>query len=278
MGRVALVTGANQGLGLALVRRLLDVLDGGDEVYLTARDPARGREAVEQLAASGRRRPRLQQLDVTDSQGVTAALDQASSHSGGLDIVIHNAAARITPGRPQAEQVRTFVETNNLGTTRILRELRDRLRPGARVIVVASSFGTLQHLPRALHAPFLGPHATLDALDEAMTRYLTEVEQGLAAARGWPDWINVPSKVGQVAAMRAFARGAPSGTLVNAACPGLVDTGASRPWFSDMSAAATPDEAAVDVVWLATLPHGADAPHGELVQHRKILPFTPGDP
>jgi hypothetical protein len=48
---------------------------------------------------------------------------------------------------------------------------------------------------------------------------------------------------------------------------------ASRPWFSDMSQAQSPDQAAGDVLWLATLPAGATEPYGELVQHRVTLPF-----
>jgi len=46
------------------------------------------------------------------------------------------------------------------------------------------------------------------------------------------------------------------GILINAACPGLVDTEASRPWFDDMSTAQSPDAAAADLAWLATLPVG----------------------
>jgi carbonyl reductase 1 len=61
--------------------------------------------------------------------------------------------------------------------------------------------------------------------------------------------------------------------LINAVCPGLVDTDASRPWFADMSRAQSPDQAAVDVVWLATLPEGTRAPYGELVQHRQVIPW-----
>ena len=113
-----------------------------------------------------------------------------------------------------------------------------------------------------------------------MDDYAAAVKTGRAAAQGWPAWINPPSKVGQVAAVKVWARElADEAThrdiLVNAACPGLVDTDASRPWFDDMSAALWPDDAATDVLWLATLPPGTREPHGELVQHRKVLPFTP---
>jgi carbonyl reductase 1 len=82
-----------------------------------------------------------------------------------------------------------------------------------------------------------------------MDDYVAAVETGRAAAEGWPEWINPPSKVGQVAAVKVWARelageAARRDILVNAACPGLVDTGASRPWFDDMSQAQSPDEAA----------------------------------
>ena len=61
--------------------------------------------------------------------------------------------------------------------------------------------------------------------------------------------------------------------LINAVCPGLVDTAASRPWFADMTSAQSPDQAAVDVVWLATLPAGTTAPYSELIRHRQTIPF-----
>jgi NAD(P)-dependent dehydrogenase (short-subunit alcohol dehydrogenase family) len=111
-----------------------------------------------------------------------------------------------------------------------------------------------------------------------MDHYVQLVETGLAQAHGWPEWINIPSKIAQVASTRIMARLMSEevhrkGILINAVCPGLVDTGASRPWFDDMSSAQSPAQAAVDVVWLATLPPGTLAPHGELVQHRTVLPW-----
>jgi hypothetical protein len=58
-----------------------------------------------------------------------------------------------------------------------------------------------------------------------------------------------------------------------AACPGLVDTRASRPWFTDMSGAQSPDEAAVDIVKLATGPVEPRM-YGELVQHGRVRSWT----
>lgn len=95
---------------------------------------------------------------------------------------------------------------------------------------------------------------------------------------GWPEWINIPSKIGQVAAVRVYARdqrgqAMRKGQLIVATCPGLVDTRASRPWFTDMSQAQSPGQAAIDVVKLATGPIDPQM-YGQLVQHGRIIPWA----
>jgi carbonyl reductase 1 len=279
MSKIAIVTGANQGLGLALVRGLCRTLGTGGIVYLTARDRRRGEQAVGGLEAEGLS-PRLELLDVRDDESVKALADTIGQRHGGVDIVISNAAARISREVPSEQQVRTFVDTNNHGTIRMIKAFVPLLRDGSRFIVVASSFGTLASLDPRLHPIFDVGRMSLADVEQVLDDYVHVVESGRAAAEGWPDWINPASKVGQVAAVKVLARelagdAARRDILVNAACPGLVDTDASRPWFDDMAEALSPDEAAADVLWLATLRIGAREPYGELVQHRHVLPFAP---
>ena len=279
MAKVAIVTGANQGLGLALVRGLCRMLGADGIIYLTARDRKRGDQAAGDLEAEGLS-PRLELLDVRDDASVKALAHTIAERHGGVDIVISNAAARISPEVPGEQQVRTFVDTNNHGTIRMIRAFRPLLNDGARFLVVASSFGTLASLDPRLHPRFDISRMSLADVGQVMDDYVEAVETGRAAADGWPGWINPPSKVGQVAAVKVLARelageAARRDILVNAACPGLVDTDASRPWFDAMSGALSPDEAAADVLWLATLPAGTREPYGELVQHRRVLPFKP---
>lgn len=283
MGKVALVTGGNQGLGLALVKGLAAALSAGDTVYLTARDEARGRAALTDLrpAELGPEAAelRFERLDVTVDLEVAELAERLRQRHGGVDIVISNAAARIAKEVPAAAQVAGFVDTNNHGTVRMLRHFLPILRPDGRFLVVASSFGRLRHIPEHLRPLFDSDTADLPQNDAVMAAYAAAVAAGRAAEAGWPDWINIPSKIGQVAAARIAARHVRTerpqdGILVNAVCPGLVDTAASRPWFEDMSAAQTPDDAARDLIWLALLPPGADAPHGELVRFRKALAWT----
>ena len=276
--KTAIVTGANRGLGLALVRDLCRLYDhAGWHIYLTTRNEARGIEAANQLQVEGLS-PHFHLLDVSQDESVAACADYFANKYKQVDLVISNAAQPITPDRPQSEQVRAFINTNNHGTYRMIKHFRPLLADGARFLVIASGFGTLKSLPTAVRHKFPVDRMTLEDVEAVMDEYVAAVEAGTAEQAGWADWINVPSKVGQVASVKVLSREmrAEAGQrdiLINAVCPGMMDTEASRPWFKDMSGAKQPEEAAGDVVWLATLPAGTRQPYGELVQYRKTIPF-----
>jgi carbonyl reductase 1 len=265
---VALVTGATQGLGLALVEGLAPRFD---DVFLTGRDPARVAASAERLHVHGR------VLDVTDTGSVQAVADEVAREYGGIDVVVSNAGSRMSPDRTPAEQVDLVAETYNLGATRMLRAFGPLLRPGGRFLVVASAFGTLGHLDPRVRDRLDGARS-LDEVDAVVAEWRAAVHAGTATAEGWPEWLNIPSKVAQVAAVRVVARerrekDLADGTLVAAVCPGLIDTGASRPWFTDMSGAQTPAQAAVAVLDLVSAPRPDPGLYGELVQFGKVLPW-----
>jgi NAD(P)-dependent dehydrogenase (short-subunit alcohol dehydrogenase family) len=179
------------------------------------------------------------------------------------------------PSDVPAEVVANYVDTNNLGTTRVLRAFAPLLRRGGRLLVVASTLGTLRELPAELHERFDTDTMTLDDVDATMLAWRDAVIDGRAADEGWPEFINIPSKVGQVAAVRVLARDrratdAEAGTLIAAVCPGMIDTGASRPWF-DMTGAQTPAEAAVAPLRLALEPAVDPRFYGELVRFDDVL-------
>jgi carbonyl reductase 1 len=277
MNKVAIVSGANQGLGFALIEALCNNLGPDASVYLTARNAIRGEEAIQQLHTRGFS-PIFHLLDVTDDASVTRLAETIRKRHGGVDIVISNAAARISRNLPQMEQVALFINTNNHGTFRMIRAFGPMLWDNARFIIVASEFGSLRNLSPGLRGEFDVTTRSLEDIERLMDEYVSLVEAGQAEAHRWPNWINIPSKVAQVASAKIMARlmreeASRRGILINAVCPGMVDTDASRPWFNDMSAAQSPAQAAVDVVWLATLPSGTETPYGELVQHKKVVPW-----
>ena len=277
MARVALVTGANQGLGFALVKALAKSLGPTDTVYLGARSAERGKAALETLKENVSK-VELVQLDVTEPASISALASLLKRRHGGVDIVASNAAARMSKDKPQAEQVRALVATNNHGSRALYGALRPLLNRHARYVMVASSFGQLHRLVERLHPLFDTDALSLDEVEATMDGYVEAMEAGRAASEGWPEWINIPSKVGQVATARIAARdmiaSRPNdGILINAVCPGLVDTAASRPWFDDMSQAQTPDEAAAPIIQVLLAPPDEAHPNGQLIRFGKTLPW-----
>jgi NAD(P)-dependent dehydrogenase (short-subunit alcohol dehydrogenase family) len=258
-------------------------MDPEDLVLLTGRHARRVADAAAAASARAGTRSRVigRVLDVAEAGAVAGLAADLADRHGGVDIVISNAIAALTPDRPQSEQADAFIDVANGGTHAVLRSFGPVLRPGGRLIVVASSLGTLGHLDPRLHPLF--DRAALEQVEVAVESWRTAIHDGTAEEQGWPRWINVPSKVAQVAAVRAVAaqrRAAdlPDGTLIAAVCPGMVDTRASRLWFDDYSHAQTPDQAARAVLDLILADRVDPATYGELVQFGQVLPWHSGTP
>jgi len=276
--RIALVTGANQGLGRALVEALAAGLGPNDRILLTGRDPERVRAAAAAVPSSGAR-VEGRVLDVRDG----GAIDALAAELGEVDIVFSNATARMSPDADPADEVDAVAQTSNLATSRMLRAFAPRLRPGGRLIVVASALGTLDKLDPRVRPRFEAAGAGLDAVDALVAQWRAAVHAGRAEEEGFGAWLNIPSKVAQVAAVRAVARerraaDLAEGRLIAALCPGLIDTDASRPWFADMSHAQSTAEAAAWPVDLVLGERFDPAFYGELVQFGTVIPWTTGVP
>ena len=267
MCTIAVVTGATRNLGFCLAQGLAQRLQHGDVVYLTGRDAGRVDDSVRR-AAAGRAEVRGNVLDVSDRAAVERFARTLADRHGGIDVVFSNHYLRVQPDDDAAAVIDGYVAANNLGTTHVLRSFAPLLRDGARLLVVASRAGSLRALAPALHGRFenLG---SLDDVDRAICAWRDSVRRGLAAGQAWPGWINIPSKIGQVAAVRVLARQRRDedlrrGILVAAISPGLIDTGASRRWL-DMNGAPPPEDVAGPLLDLA-LDHSFDeAFYGELV-------------
>ncbi|MGW9213246.1 SDR family NAD(P)-dependent oxidoreductase [Embleya sp. NPDC055664] len=281
--RIALVTGANQGLGRAFAEGLAARMDPRDLVLLTGRSQQRVADAAREVGRLSAARARVEGrvLDVTDSDAITSLAEDLRVRHGGVDVVISNAVARLLPGESQSERADEFIDVSNTATHAMLRSFGPVLRPGGRMLVVASSLGTLGHLDGRLHHLF--DDASLDQVEYAVESWRSAIHNKTAQEAGWPLWLNVPSKVAQVAAVRAVAaerraRDLADDTLVAAVCPGMVDTATSRPWFSDYGQAQSPARAAEAVLDLVFAEHVDPTLYGELVRFGQVLPWHDGTP
>lgn len=117
-------------------------------VYLTSRDEARGRAAVEQLKELGCN-PRFHQLDIDDDASIIRFRDHLKTSYGGLDVLVNNAGVlleRENTGMPFAVKASRTLRTNFFSLVIVCDLLFPLLRPHARVVNVASSCGHLTHI------------------------------------------------------------------------------------------------------------------------------------
>ncbi|TCO62228.1 SDR family NAD(P)-dependent oxidoreductase [Actinocrispum wychmicini] len=276
MTKVALVTGATQGLGLALAEGLAHRMSTEDTVYLTGRDIDRVTQAVDTVPSGGAR-VRGEILDVANPEAADRLARQLNERHGGVDIVFNNAVMRVGPDDDPRAIVDRYTEVNNFGTTRMLRAFAPLLRDNGRLIVVASSFGRLHYLAPALHDRFANL-SSLDDVDKQVAAWRDAVRDGSARSGAWPGFVNIPSKIGQVAAVRTLAEqrredDAERGILLAAVCPGMMNTPTSAMWW-DVSTAPTPAQAAVALLDLALDPVRPQH-YGQLVRDGEVLPWSP---
>ncbi|MTD96009.1 SDR family NAD(P)-dependent oxidoreductase [Hyphomicrobium sp. xq] len=217
--RIALVTGANRGIGLEIVRQLSRA---GLMAVLASRDVAKGREAAAELASEGLEPP-VVALDVTDEGSIRAAVDEVLGVFGRIDVLVNNAGVLHEGQTPDVSKVLQLspamalatYETNTLGPLRTMQAVVPIMQKGGygRVVNLSSGAGQLAEMGSGFPA-YRMSKAALNAL----TR-VTAAELGAAPIK------------------------------VNAMCPGWVRTDMGGP-----DATRSVEQGAETAVWLATLP------------------------
>lgn len=241
---LAVVTGANRGLGLETSRALAT---GGMRVLLATRREAEGRRAAEALAASGRG-AFAWPLDVGDPASVDRFGKRARAEGLRIDALVQNAGVYLA--RFDAASARESMAVNALGPLRLTDALAPQLAPRARVVMVSSGMGELAGLPEELRRAVEAVRGRED-LARLADDLVRRAEGGGGAYLAY-----AVSKAALNAATRLLAAElAPRGILVNAVCPGWVRT--------DMGGAEAPrsiSDGASGIVWAAMLP--GDGPTG----------------
>jgi NAD(P)-dependent dehydrogenase (short-subunit alcohol dehydrogenase family) len=215
---IALVTGANRGLGLETSKQLLE---DGYRVILTSRDEKAGLAAAQKLNAAGTD-VLFHQLDVLDSKSIAALVQDLPDLSSRLDVLVNNAGIG-SWGADRRASIRT-IETNYFGSRDVTDALLPLIPNGGRIVMVSSGLGELSYMGHALRPKFEEPSLTRSALDALVSSYLASLEAGEAKGAGWPTAYSV-SKVALNALTRILARDlSPRKIHVNAVCPGWVRT------------------------------------------------------
>jgi NAD(P)-dependent dehydrogenase (short-subunit alcohol dehydrogenase family) len=230
---VALVTGANKGIGYEIAAGLGAL---GWRVGVGARDDARRAGAVEKLQAAGVDAFGVP-LDLTDDASVAAAAAQLDR----LDVLVNNAG--ITGGMPQdpttvdLDTIRTVLETNVFGVIRTTNAMLPLLRrsPSPRIVNMSSGVGSLARQRAGDAGPIGVAYAPSKTYLNAVTlQYVRELEG--------------------------------SNILINLACPGFVATD-----LNGHRGVRTPEQGAAIAIRLATLPD--DGPTGGYFEDAGEIPW-----
>ena len=229
--RVALVTGANRGLGFETARQLIAK---GLVVVLAGRDAAAIERARRTLRDEDQRRAITVQMDVTRVETITAAQRALIEQVGSVDVLVNNAAVLLGESDGvlsiAADDYRRTFETNLFGVIEVCRAFVPAMaRVGyGRVVNVSSGAGQL-----ATMSSYAPAYSMSKAALNAFTRILADTYRS-------------------------------RGVLANVVDPGWVRTDMGGP-----SAPRSPQQGADTIVWLATLPEGG--PTGGFFHDRRAI-------
>ena len=143
--KIALITGANKGLGLETARQLAKQ---NIKVLLGARDETRGREAAEKLQSENLD-AEFVLIDVTDEKTVEAAAKRVEETYGKLDILVNNAGIAVEydvePSEINLEKIRQTFDTNFFGVIAVTRAFLPLIKKSenGRIVNVSSGLGSL---------------------------------------------------------------------------------------------------------------------------------------
>lgn len=264
---MALVTGANRGIGLEIARKMKQ---RGADVVLGARDAERGKKAAVECGGEGNGTVRAVQLDVEDEASVHQAAEWIERECGGLDVIVNNAGMAYKGNTFGPKEAKKTVDVNVRGTIRVCERMM-KLKPtdeshGLRVINVASRAGLLGIFKdQDLRHRFERASTKADVL-QLMDEFVDSIGDGTYREKGWPDTMYGVSKAGLSAYTRVLAREwEGKNVFVNAVCPGYCKTE-----MTSWRGVKPPEEGAETPVMLALCPKSECTTGNFFAENREI--------
>lgn len=193
--KIAVVTGANKGLGFAVVKALCKEYDG--KVYLTSRDEKRGIKACEELQELGLY-PAYHQLDVTDKESVDNFLKHFSEQNEDVEILVNNAAIMYLKDTTEPKLYRAVetLDINYFSLVRLTEAILPLMNAGARIVNITSSSGHLARIPSESLRKKFQEFLSVGELNDLMNSYVEDVKSDQDISNGWGESEYVVSKVG----------------------------------------------------------------------------------
>ena len=182
MQRIAVVTGANKGIGYEIAKQLLTTCT---VVVLACRNKELGEAAVKQLASP---KARFMQCDISDAASIAAFADTFSAEVGALDVLVNNAAIAFKGADPTPFEGQTgpTLRTNYKGTVALTERMLPLLEQSSNghLVNIASMAGRLGQVSAERQAQFTAPTLTTDGLTALADEFAADVAAGRHKANG----------------------------------------------------------------------------------------------
>lgn len=233
--RVILITGANKGIGYAVVKKLVQQpsINSNDIILLGSRDLKRGQDALKELGSPSN--VHVLQLDTSSKESIARATNEIKQKYGGyLDLIINNAG--ITPKDKTVQAARETFATNYYGIKILNEHLIPLLRENGRVVNVSSRAGALAlyGISKDLQEKYTSSTLTTEQLDQLVEDFISAVDSDTIEAAGYTKEMPFLSYGVSKAALNALTRiearqwSSVKKIFVYAVCPGYCNTDMSK--------------------------------------------------
>ncbi|CAF1250818.1 unnamed protein product [Rotaria sordida] len=183
--RIILITGANRGIGFALVKKLLKEFPSDSTlILLGCRDLKKGEDAFIQLNSPSN--VKLLQLDTSSRESIIRAIDQIKQlYDGKLDVIVNNAGIFTT--EITVNVARELFNTNYYGIKIFNEYLIPLMRENGRIINVSSRVGSivLQEMSKSLQDKYTLSTLTKDQLDKLGEDFISSIEKNNLESLGY---------------------------------------------------------------------------------------------
>lgn len=226
--RVAIVTGANKGIGKEIASQLATSGIFSD-VILACRDKSRGLRAVAEISSLPNAcKVACEPLTIGDTDSHQAFCDSIATQYDRIDVLVNNAgmAFKAADPTPFQGQCKPTLDVNFRGTVDFTEKMLPLVRRGddARIVNVASMAGHLGQIrSEALREKFSDDNLTKEDLGTLVDQFEASVKDGTHLEKGWGNSNYGLSKLALIAMTKVWAREEPN-IKVNCCCPGYCDT------------------------------------------------------